>query len=174
MSDHPAHANVGDREPEFAALSDDDLLALYREQAHGHVHDDLQTELLVRNPSLRAVAARYRMSYRQDVQDAGGHPNVMRLEVVPPSTRTEDIADAYRALWRWIVLEDDEALRARPTITLSEILRRAGIARGSWDGYVSRGHVAGRIGHDWHTGEQVWDRAVVEHWLATRGPSPKR
>ncbi len=160
------------RDPDLAALTDEEFLDEYRsiDEQGLEVHDRLGAELAHRCRGLLALARAYDLSYRRDVDLAGGQPNVMLLQLVPESATTADLVQAFRAAWQWIVYRDDTALRARPAIALSEILRRASIARGTWDGYVSRGHVPPRIGHDWHTGEPVWDRTAVEFWMSARRP----
>ncbi|WP_157528668.1 hypothetical protein [Nocardia sp. NRRL S-836] len=168
----PGSYDPGRRDPGLAALSDEEFLGEYRsiDEQGLDVHDRLGVELLHRCRGLLALARAYDLSYRRDVDLAGGHPNVILLQLVSESATTADLAQAYRAVWQWIVYRDDTALRARPAMALSEILRRADIARGTWDGYVSRGHVPPRIGHDWHTGEPVWDRTAVEFWMSARRP----
>lgn len=158
------------RDPALAAMSDEEFLRNYSGtvRSGGTPDDPDRDELLRRVPALRLLAAYRRQSYRHDVDRAGGHPNPVLLQLAPESEETRDLAEAYRAVWEWIVLSEDESLRARPTMLLSEVLAAAGIRRATWDGYVSRGQVPPRVGHDWHTGEQVWDAAVVRHWLLTR------
>jgi hypothetical protein len=88
----------------------------------------------------------------------------------PASDRTTDLHAACQALWDWIVTSDDTLLRTRPAIGLADVLTRAKITRGTWHGYISRGYMAPRMGHDWHTGDPLWDKAIVEFWLTNRKP----
>jgi len=189
MSYHPNARHPGltrpfdvDTEPrphEYIDMTDEDFFAEYRECAKHGPADYVTDELLRRSSALRVTAAFYQMSAQQDHDDyvaAGNILNPMRLEVAPASARATNLHTAYQALWDWIVTSDDTLLRTRPTIGLADILTRAKITRGTWDGYISRGYMAPRIGHDWHTGDPLWDKAVVEFWLTTRKPGrrPRR
>jgi predicted DNA-binding transcriptional regulator AlpA len=158
------------RPPDLADMTDDEFLAYYRDLASAGVgvEDKVDADLLHRYPALRIVFHRLLLSHRADRDRTGGHPDPIHLKMAPESETTRSLADAYRALWQWIILGEDAALRARPTMSLSQILQASGITRSTWDAYVSRRHVPPRIGYDWHTGEQVWDQAVIDQWLSNR------
>lgn len=168
------------RAPEFLDLTDDEFLAYFRDEI-GYREapaEFLAHELLHRAPALRIAYHQYSYSFQEDDRahyrahkTAGTwDPMAVPREDIR-SDRTKALADAFAALVAAIVYDDDTALRARPAIGLAEILDRAGIKRDTWHGYISRSQVAPRIGHDWHTGEQVWDRDQIELWLDTRRPT---
>ncbi|GAA3878366.1 hypothetical protein GCM10022243_48840 [Saccharothrix violaceirubra] len=171
------HATPPERPlPEYAELTDDEFTALYRDTlGQGEAPAEyFAAELLRRFPGLQFAHRQYKDSFRRDMDEttatekAAGTWNVMKVVPVEPSEQTQRLAEAFAALVRATAYDDDTSLRARPTITLDEILERAQIKRDTWHGYISRGQVGGRIGHDWHTGEPVWDRDVVEYWMRRR------
>lgn len=167
----PFDLDTEPRDVALAALTDEEFFTRYRHvDEQGLIDDRFGPELLRRSRALLVLARYYQLSYGEDIATAGGHPNPMRLELAARSDTTVGLAEAYRATWQWTIYRDDTALRTRPAIGLSEILTNAGITRGTWDGYVSRGQVPPRIGHDWHTGEPLWDRIAVEYWMTARRP----
>lgn len=150
---------------ELTSVAADELHEMIR---NGGITDEaVRTELHRRHPGLGWIDYLRQVSYQHDIDTAGGHPNVMRLQLTPESDRTRDLRAAYDAVLADI-LGNPEPLRGRPTITMEQWADGAGLSVGTIKGYVSRGQAPVRIGFDPGTGRAVWDATVVDAWGAFR------
>lgn len=150
---------------ELAAVPDDTLLEFVR---NGGLHDqDVRAELHRRNPDLEWIDHLRTRSYRHDSDQAGGHPNPMRLQLSPESSETRALCDAYDAALA-AVLGDPSKLAERRTISLADWSELAGVAPRTLTGYVARGQAPGRCRFDAQTGRPVWDEAVARAWVRFR------
>jgi hypothetical protein len=150
---------------ELTTVSDDELHEMVR---NGGITDAaVRDELHRRQPDLAWIDYLKDASYKVDTEQAGGHPNAMRLQLAPESDRTNALRAAYDALLAH-VLGDPAPLRNRPTLTMEQWAERAGISLGTLKSYVSRGQAPSRVGFDPATGRAAWDAEVAEAWVALR------